>query len=136
MGEPVRATAACAPPDGVFSTVNALLARFAATASVSSKAITSESPFTVAPVTAGAVVSGSLARIVTAVVAGDTVTPLPLASDSVDCEVLVAFGRRVVHDGDRVRPGGVADAELDGLVGDAPVVGSRPRSRRRCSLAA
>ena len=62
-GEPASATAVSEPPDGVFFTAKALLARFAAAARVSLKATTSVAPSTVAPVAVGAVASA--ARVTT-----------------------------------------------------------------------
>ena len=62
----MSATVVSEPPDGVFFTVNAPLARFAAAARASLKEMTSVAPFTVAPVAVGAVVSPA-ARVTTTV---------------------------------------------------------------------
>ena len=64
-GEPLRLSVCSLPPDGVFFTVNAPLARLAAGARVSSKVMTSAVPSTVAELTVGAVVSGACAVAVT-----------------------------------------------------------------------
>ena len=62
-GEPLRITVPSEPPAGVFFTSNALLARFAAAARVSSKVSTREAPLTAAELTVGAVLSASAVAV-------------------------------------------------------------------------
>ena len=62
-GDPLRLCVCSLPCDGVFFTAKALLARLAAGARVSLKVMTSAVPSTVAELTVGAVVSGTVTVI-------------------------------------------------------------------------